>query len=197
MALNIDGISLTPIQSGFNPDYSIIRPEYGGAGLLDDGNSPEYRDLINNFAGGILNGYQVIDNQVVPINPSGIYTGSGDPNDPNMSMEDEGGDGAFTIMDLMDFQTAMGQANFGNQDPVSAFQMFEDKGKGTFDIRAGSPYSNLLFGVNEMGERVPLNMAVDESGEQLSPQLVRNRIKASFGLIDESGGDGGGDGGNR
>ena len=192
MALNIDGISLTPIQSGFNPDYSIIRPEYGGAGLLDDGNSPEYRDLINNFAGGILNGYQVIDNQVVPINPSGIYTGSGDPNDPNMSME-EGGDGAFTIMDLMDFQTAIGQANFGNQDPVSAFQMFEDKGKGTFDIRAGSPYSNLLFGVNEMGERVPLNLAVDERGEQLSPQLVRNRIKSSFSLIDESGG---GDGDN-
>tara|TARA_B100001094_G_scaffold332505_1_gene404907 strand:- start:1455 stop:2045 length:591 start_codon:yes stop_codon:yes gene_type:complete len=196
MALNIDGISLTPIQSGFNPDYSIIRPEYGGAGLLDDGNSPEYRDLINNFAGGILNGYQVIDNQVVPINPSGIYTGSGMGNDPNMSMEDEGGDGAFTIMDLMDFQTAMGQANFGNQDPVSAFQMFEDKGKGTFDIRAGSPYSNLLFGVNEMGERVPLNMAVDKRGNQLSPQLVRNRIKSSFSLIDESGGDGGGDGGD-
>ena len=193
MALNIDGISLTPIQSGFSPDYSIIRPEYGGAGLLDDGNSPEYRDLINNFAGGILNGYQVIDNQVVPINPSGIYSGSGMGNDPNMSMEEEGGDGAFTIMDLMDFQTAIGQANFGNQDPVSAFQMFEDKGKGTFDIRAGSPYSNLLFGVNEMGERVPLNMAVDERGEQLSPQLVRNRIKASFGLIDESGG---GDGDN-
>lgn len=186
MALNIDGISLTPIQSGFNPDYSIIRPEYGGAGLLDDGNSPEYRDLISNFAGGILNGYQVIDNQVVPINPSGIYSGSGMGNDPNMSMEDEGGDGAFTIMDLMDFQTAMGQANFGNQDPVSAFQMFEDKGKGTFDIRQGSPYSGLLMGVNEMGEQVPLNMAVDESGEQLSPQLVRNRIKSAFSLIDES-----------
>ena len=197
MALNIDGISLTPIQSGFNPDYSIIRPEYGGAGLLDDGNSPEYRDLINNFAGGILNGYQVIDNQVVPINPSGVYSGSGMGNDPNMSMEEEGGDGAFTIMDLMDFQTAIGQANFGNQDPVSAFQMFEDKGKGTFDIRTNAPYSGLLMGVNEMGEPVPLNMAVDERGEQLSPQLVRNRIKSSFSLIDESGGDGGGDGGNR
>jgi len=186
MALNIDGISLTPIQSGFNPDYSIIRPEYGGAGLLDDGNSPEYRDLINNFAGGILNGYQVIDNQVVPINPSGIYSGSGMGNDPNMSMEEEGGDGAFTISDLMDFQTAIGQANFGNMDPVSAFQMFEDKGKGTFDIRQGSPYSGLLMGINEMGEPVPLNMAVDESGERLSPQLVRNRIKSAFSLIDES-----------
>jgi len=191
MALNIDGISLTPIQSGFNPDYSIIRPEYGGAGLLDDGNSPEYRDLINNFAGGILNGYQVIDNQVVPINPSGIYSGSGMGNDPNMSMEPEGGDGAFTIMDLMDFQTAMGQANFGDMDPVSAFRMFEDKGKGTFDIRTNAPYSGLLMGMNEMGEQVPLNMAVDRDGQQLSPQAVRNRIKASFSLIDESGGDGG------
>ena len=187
MALNIDGISLTPIQSGFNPDYSIIRPEYGGAGLLGGADSQEYQDLIGPFAGGVLNqGYQLINNQVVPVRSSGIYTGSGDPNDPNMSMEEEGGDGAFTISDLMDFQTAIGQANFGNQDPVSAFQMFEDKGKGTFDIRTNAPYSGLLMGVNEMGEPVPLNMAVNESGEQLSPQLVRDRIKASFSLIDES-----------
>ena len=143
--------------------------------------------MIGPFAGGVLNqGYQLINNQVVPVRSSGIYTGSGDPNDPNMSMEEEGGDGAFTISDLMDFQTAMGQANFGNQDPVSAFQMFEDKGKGTFDIRTNAPYSGLLMGVNEMGEQVPLNMAVDERGEQLSPQLVRNRIKSSFSLIDES-----------
>lgn len=207
MVLNVDGINLTPIQSGYDPDRTIIRPEYGGAGLLNDGSGAEYDNLINNFAGGLLNGYQVINNQVVPINPSGVFMGSGDPNDPNMG-GDEGGDGAFTITDLMDFQSALNQGNFGNQDPVSVFGSFIDKGKGTYDIASNSgtgPITNLFYGTTAGGDYVPMSMAEyklgGRKGEVIDPQLQRETIKGRLRLFDESGGDGGeggadGSGGN-
>lgn len=196
MVRYIGGFPVNPVQPGLLSDALIYRPEYGGTGLLNDG--ADFANVRSNFAGGMLDGFQINPVTGMPqtISPSGVFQSTGEGRNPNPQEEDSGGDGAFTIMDLMDFHTSMNQANFGNQDPVSAFQMFEDKGKGTFDIKAGSPYSNLLMGVNESGEPVPLNMAVDERGEKLSPQLVRNRIKASFSLIDESGGNDGGDGGD-
>ena len=86
MALNIDGIFLNPIQSGYNPDMLIYRPESGlPSGLLDGGEDPAFTDTLANFAGGLLSGYQRIGDQFVPINPSGVYTGSGEPNEPGMS----------------------------------------------------------------------------------------------------------------
>ena len=201
MALNVDGINLTPIQSGYTPDRRIIRAGYGGAGLLNDGSGAEYDDLINNFAGGLLNGYQVINNQVVPINPSGVFTGSGDPNDPEMGVEQGGGDGAFTITDLMELQSSLSQANFGNQDVQSVFSAFVDKGSGTFDIdpdQSGGIVNMGLFGTNEVGERVPMNLAVHtqgpQTGQQIGKQAAMARMSSFLAGIDESGGEGEGDG---
>jgi len=94
----------------------------------------------------------------------------------------------------------MRQANFGNQDPETVFSSFEDKGKGTFDIKAAGSdgsgrYLNLFYGRDADGNSVPLNKAVygprsSRAGETLDPQQVRNMIRGSLSLIDESGGDG-------
>ena len=50
--------TLYPVSGGINPDLDIIRPEFGGYGLLSDGTSPEAKDFMDNFAGGILRGFQ-------------------------------------------------------------------------------------------------------------------------------------------
>jgi len=202
MVLNVDGINLTPLQSGYTPDRTIIRPEYGGAGLLNDGSGAEYDNLINNFAGGLLNGYQVIDNQVVPINPSGVFMGSGDPNDPNMGGDEGGGDGAFSITDLMELQSSLSQANFGNQDVGSVFSSFVDAGGGTFNIdpKMGGSYvvASSLFGTDANGNRVPMNQAEykygDRRGTPISKQYAMNVMKAALSGIDESGGSDGSQG---
>ena len=190
MPIDMFGTPVYPIAPNLNVDRLIFRPEAtseADGGLLSD---EGLNRLRNNFAGGLLAGaqYDPLTNRYAPIQPSGVYTANQDMGQVTAPVEEEGGDGAFTLSDLMEFQTAIGQANFGNQDPISAFAMFEDKGKGTYDIKSGGRYSNLLFGTDSSGERVPLNMAVDRRGNPLDPQLVKNRIKASFSLIDESGG---------
>lgn len=183
------GTPIYPVPPSINNDALIYRPEAtskADGGLLE---ADALQRLRNNFAGGLFAGaqYDPYRNIYAAVKPSGVYMTDDEMNEPGEADPFEGaGDGAFTLSDLMEFQTAIGQANFGNQDPMSAFSMFEDKGRGTYDIKAGSPYSNLLFGTDSYGERVPLNMAVDKNGEQLDPQLVRNRIKASFAGIDES-----------
>lgn len=199
MVLNVDGINLTPIQSGYDPDYTIIRPEYGGAGLLNDGSGAEYDNLINNFAGGLLNGYQVINNQVVPINPSGVFTGSGDPNDPNMG-DEGGGDGAFSLADLMLLQSNLSQANFGNQNIETVFSNFDDAGKGTFNINplSGGIIGSLFRGTTADGRIVPMNEAEYKRGarrgQPISKQRAMSIMAAALRNVDESGGSDGSQG---
>jgi len=194
MALNIDGIYLNPIQSGYNPDMLIYRPESGlPSGLLDGGEDPAFTDTLANFAGGLLNGYQRIGDQFVPINPSGVYTGSGEPNEPGMS--DGKGRGAYTISDLMEMQSGVSQANFGNYDPISVFSYFDQKDDGTFDLkddRSGlnQNYINAFYGsIGEYpdGETVPMHEVLsDATGEPLGVEKAVRRIRQNLADIDMS-----------
>lgn len=195
MALNIDGIYLNPIQSGYNPDMLIYRPESGlPSGLLDGGEDPAFVDTIANFAGGLLNGYQRIGDQFVPINPSGVFTGSGEPNEPGMS--DGKGRGAYTISDLMEMQSGVSQANFGNYDPISVFSYFDQKDDGTFDLkedRSGlnQNYIDAFYG--SIGARnspdartVPMHEVLMSTGEPLGVEKAVNVIKGNLASIDMS-----------
>ena len=196
MALNIDGIYLNPIQSGYNPDMLIYRPESGlPSGLLDGGEDPAFVDTIANFAGGLLNGYQRIGDQFVPINPSGVYTGSGEPNEAGMS--DGKGRGAYTISDLMEMQSGVSQANFGNYDPISVFSYFDQKDDGTFDLkedRSGlnQNYIDAFYGsIGEYGSpdarTVPMHEVLsDATGEPLGVEKAVRRVKGNLASIDMS-----------
>ena len=202
---NVGGTTLYPVAGNILNDQLIYRPEYGGAGLLDDGK--DFANVRSTFAGGVLDGaqYNPTTNRFEAITPSGEFTtqlGSAAP----ITGGDEGaGDGAFTLADLMSFEAAMRQANFGNQDPETVFSSFEDRGKGTFNIKklgsdGGGRYLNMFYGRDADGNNVPLNEAVygprsSRAGETLDPQQVRNMIRGSLSLIDESGG-GAGDGGD-
>lgn len=201
--INVGGNTLYPVGGGLLNDQLIYRPEYGGGSLLDDGK--DFQDVRANFAGGLLNGaqYNPATNKFEPIAPSGLFTGT-PPEGGGGVVEEEGGDGAFTLADLMSFEAAMRQANFGNMDPESVFASFEDKGKGTFDVKkagsdGGGRYLNMFYGKDADGNNVPLNEAVygprsSRAGETLDPQQVRNMITANLALIDESGGGEGPDG---
>lgn len=70
------GYTMTPMGPQINPNLPVYRPEIQ-KGLLSD---TKAQDLIKNFAGGLLGGYQVnaTPNQngllYQPTNPSGVYT---------------------------------------------------------------------------------------------------------------------------
>ncbi len=213
--LNVDGLNLYPQASGFNPDLRIVRPEFGGYGLLDDGESQDWQNFRDNFAGGILNGYQYDPfggHTISPINPSGVYSGIEQEGGGGPGGSSGGGNGFFNMQDLMGFEASMRGANFGEQDRISAFSGFVDKGNGTFDVDPGSPLSSYLTGRDEYGNIVPLNQAVYQQGSKagmpLERSLIIRRINAALAGIDESGGmdgsqgdagegnEGGGPGGN-
>lgn len=77
-ALTAGGTPLYPMGGLLNPSLPVYRPVYGGGGLLDEGR--DFQHLRNNFAGGLLNGFQYNPNRsaggtyMSPIAPSGIYT---------------------------------------------------------------------------------------------------------------------------
>ena len=206
--LNVDGLNLYPQASGFRPDLRIVRPEFGGYGLLDDGESQDWKNFRDNFAGGILNGYQYDPfggHTISPINPSGVFSGIEQEGGGGPGGASGGGNGFFNMQDLMGFEASMRGANFGEMDRLSAFSGFVDKGNGTFDVDPGSPLSQYLTGRDEYGNIVPLNQAVYQQGSKagmpLERGLIINRINAALAGIDESGGmdgsqgDAGGEGG--
>ena len=196
--ITVNGNTLYPSPGGLLNDQLIYRPEYGGGGLLDNG--ADFQDVRTNFAGGILNGaqYNPATNTFQPIAPSGEFTGT-PPDGMTQPTEGAGGDGAFTLADLMSLQSNLNQANFGNQDVESVFSNFEDAGKGTFNILpdAGGITGSLFFGTTADGQRVPMNQAEYKfgarRGQPISKQLAMNTIAAALRNLDESGGfDGGG-----
>ena len=199
--LNVDGLNLYPQASGFRPDLRIVRPEFGGYGLLDDGESQDWRNFRDNFAGGILNGYQYDPfggHTITPINPSGVYSGIEQEGGGGPGGSSGGGNGFFNMQDLMGFEASIRGANFGEMDRLSAFSGFIEKGNGTFDVDPGSPLSSYLIGRDEFGNIVPLNKAVYQQGSKagmpLERSLIINRINAALAGIDESGGGEGPDG---
>jgi len=198
--LDVDGLNLFPRPSGLNPDLSIIRPEFGGYGLLDDGESQDWKNFRDNFAGGILNGYQYDPfggHTISPINPSGDYSGIEQEGGGGPGGSSGGGNGFFTMQEMMGFEAAMRGANWGNQDRLSAFSGFKDMGNGTYDVDLMNPLSPLLIGKDINGNRVPISEGVYQrgakKGQPLGRQLILSTIRANLGNIDESGGmDGGG-----
>jgi len=74
---SVNGTPLYPVQGLLDPNRYVYRPEMGNSGLLDD---KQYGNLIQNFAGGLLNGYQESSTPneqgqyFTPIAPSGVYT---------------------------------------------------------------------------------------------------------------------------
>lgn len=100
-------------------------------------------------------------NQVRPVTPSGIWDADADP---SVTGGEEAGTGAFTISDLMKIQSGLGQANWGNQTPISAFEMFKDAGGGTFDVDWTQPYAGqLLSQRGPDGLNVPIHELHDPS----------------------------------
>lgn len=77
-AMSVGGVPLYPMAGGLLSGTPVIRPAYGGAGLLNDGE--DFADVRKNFAGGLLNGFQYnprpMQGQAMfqPIAPSGMYT---------------------------------------------------------------------------------------------------------------------------
>jgi hypothetical protein len=209
MNMRVGGSLLYPVAPNVPNDELIYRPEYGGGGLLNSGkNFYDPGNVGATFAGGSLLGqyYDASTNTFKPLQPSGVYTSdpaqAGDVDDTNT------GGGAFTLSELMDFQAALGQANFGERPVQSIFSQFEDMGDGTYDIRRpkeGSPvpYSGIfqgaLYGTDADGNMVPMNLAVygprhGRAGEILDRDMRNRLIRNRLMQIDESGGQDGGPG---
>lgn len=163
------GQELYKIPGLLDPSLPVQQPVDTGTFLdLDDDQKARLQSATGTFAGGLLNpeGYQVRSDPVAdgpfegryftPLNPSGYYAaeeGGGDPNayQTPAPVADPGGDGAFTLMDLMKYQSAMGGANFGNQDPSSVFESFKDAGGGTYDVDPGRGAYGSLFTMDAPG----------------------------------------------
>ena len=161
------GQELYKIPGLLDPSLPVQQPVDTGTFLdLDDDQKARLQAATSSFAGGLLNpaGYQVRSEPVAdgpfkgryftPLMPSGYVAteeGGGDPDAyvPPAPVEDPGGDGAFSLMDLMKYQSAMGGANFGMNDPSSVFESFKDAGGGTYDVDPGrGPYAS-MFTMNQ------------------------------------------------
>lgn len=174
--------------------------------------TPDQEDRMatarNTFAGGLFaqdptgqTGYQVRDTPVedgpfagryfVPLQPSGMVAapeGGGDPNQPEgMGAPAEEGTGAYTLAELMGFESALRGANFGNARPFSVFDIAQDRGGNTFDIDLQGPYGNLFGVMGQDRELMPLTEAVRASdGQPLTREHQNEIIRARLAGIDES-----------
>ena len=204
MNMRVGGSLLYPVAPNVPNDELIYRPEYGGGGLLNSG-----RDFYKpgnvgaDFAGGSLLGqyYDPSTNTFKPLQPSGVFTTN--PEDAAITDGSGGGPGggAFTLGDLMGFEGALRQANFGGRPYESVFTAFEDMGDGTYDIRERGPsvFSDTFLGRDASGNSVPMNLAVygerhARAGELLDPEFRNRLIMARLRGIDLSGGSHGPDG---
>ena len=185
----IGGRTVYPRAGNIINDFTIYRPEYGGAGLLDDG--ADFANVRSTFAGGLLEVPNItLIQTVLKQLPSGEFTDNPLLAQPITDGDGEdGGDGAFTLSELMEFEAALRGANFGLTPHQSIFSQFEDKGKGTYDIKIpkeGNPvpyrgiFQAALFGTGADGSMVPMNEATygsksSRAGETLD-RGTRNRL---------------------
>ena len=201
MNMRVGGSLLYPVASNVPNDELIYRPEYGGGGLLNDGkNFYDPGNVGSTFAGGSLLGqyYDASTNTFKPLQPSGVFTTN--PEDAaNIADDTRTGGGAFTLSDLMGFEGALRQANFGDQPYESVFTAFEDMGDGTYDLKNRTPsvFTDIFLGKDASGNQVPMNLAVygerhSRSGEVLDPGVRNNLIRNRLALLDLSGGQDGG-----
>ena len=202
MVRTIGGFPVFPVDPGLI-DATIFRPEYGGTGLLGD-EGERFAPVRANFAGGMLEGFQIDPVTMMPrlVKPSGLFTA--DPNAPRQpeAKQTGSGRGAFTISDLMEMQLGMNQANFGTLEPETVFQYFDAKDDGTFDLKEnpGGQFSQYLFSEQTTGEgdsarNIPLHEAINlDTGQPIGKERAVYLIKKRLAGIDESGGMDGGEG---
>ncbi len=195
--------TLWPAPGGINPDLSIIRPEFGGYGLLSDGTSPEAVDFMDNFSGGILRGFQynpADGHSITPIQPSGVFGAD----DPNADGADSGstkadGSGFFKAKDMAELEAAFRNANFGGYTPMSAFSAMKDMGGNTFDIDPKSRlFGELFYGYDSEGKMVPISQGVygpnsGRAGQPLEKGTIMSILKGRLSTYDLSGGSDGGE----
>ena len=135
---------------------------------------------------------------IQPTQPSGIYATEDQGGVAPVAQPPQGA-GEWSLEDIMGLQAALGQANFGNQDPISAMSMFDFAGMGTggptYDTRPGAAYSGLLSMVSSDGKTVTkMGDYIKPDGSKLSEQAIKSILRARFSGIDESGGSDGGEG---
>lgn len=198
MRRTIAGFPVFPVDPGLI-DATIFRPEYGGTGLLGD-EGERFAPVRANFAGGMLEGFQIDPVTMMPrlVKPSGLFTA--DPNAPRQPEPEKtgSGKGAYTISDLMEMQMGVNQANFGDLEPVSIFSYFDAKDDGTFDLKEDTSnvnqnFVNLLYGSEgEYGSpdarKIPMQDVINpETGEPMGVAAAVQRIKRNFaGVAEES-----------
>lgn len=117
-ALTVGGTPLYPQGGLLDQSRPVYRPEYGNAGLL---NQPQMDNLVSNFAGGLLNGYQVGSTPdangryFTPIAPSGIYTT--DPGDATTVTDNRTTPGSgLSFRDYIAARYGPGDLHGGDQD---------------------------------------------------------------------------------
>jgi hypothetical protein len=202
------GQELYKIPGLLDPSLPVQQPVDTGTFLdLDDDQKARLHSATGSFAGGLLNpaGYQVRSEPVAdgpfkgrymtPLMPSGYVAteeGGGDPNAyQTPTPVEEGGNGAFTLMDLMKYESAMQGANFGNQNRSSVFESFKDAGGGTYDVDPGKGAYGSYFTMDGPGSTASFEDYRRPDGEAITRQARDQIIMARLGNIDESGGDGG------
>ena len=140
--INVGGNTLYPTQGLLNPNLPIIRPEYGQSGLLDPG---EMDNLVRDFAGGLLNGYQVNTSQadangmfVNPIAPSGVYTTDPDQAAPSQPPQPQQQGSGLSFLDALYLmqgpgmnETIQDRSNF--TDPKQLFDVYGLDPEAQFD----------------------------------------------------------------
>lgn len=104
-ALTVGGTPLYPMGGLLDPSLPVYRPEYGGGGLLNDGQ--DFANLRRDFAGGILNGFQYDPTRSSgsffnAIAPSGVYTAN--PDEATTVTESGSDVRPLTFQDVLDIK---------------------------------------------------------------------------------------------
>lgn len=138
-------MTLYPRGPQMTPGLPVYKPEQY-TGLLG---KKKTQGLLDHFAGGILNGYQIqpplnptqygMQGQnmaqgpmLQPTNPSGVYDTQPNGNPPLGS--DAGGDGQFNAMHMIQLNNAMNKARWGSQQRPDLANVFQSNDDGTFSM---------------------------------------------------------------
>lgn len=131
-------------------------------------------------------------NQIVPINPTGVYSTTppegGQP--PAESPGSTDPQGAYNMHDVFSLQTALGGANWGTGNSHSAMDMFEDHGDGSYSLRTAPP-EGVQWGFDPYaGVRGSPNLLLDEAtdgeGQPLGKERTMNILRARAANVDNS-----------
>jgi len=163
-ALTVGGTSLYQQSGLLDPSRPVYRPEMGSSGLLSAG---DWNNLVRDFAGGLLNGYQVgatpdaNGRYITPIAPSGVFTA--DPGQGTTVTDNRSGTGdGITFRDALMFQ--YGEPNaYGNDQNVFRHNLLTNEAfrkniEDTWGASLDDPYDpssefwkNMLKHIGKMG----------------------------------------------